>query len=193
MNTALLKLTDSIYVLDICKNCSSTIKSLILGVYNRQNELHNKLFNYAIDYKIKFPVDYKVNGVKVAVWRDPVERCVSVYTDKVLNYEENTKLCRELKSANIKTFSDLLEYIKVHKTEDGHIDSQSNIIGNVELDYLIPMSLFNKWLRKETNYTPIIANRSLYIYKPTEEEIQTVKEIYKEDYSLLDRFKIYSL
>lgn len=193
MNTALLKLTNNIYVLDICKNCSSTIKSLILGVYNRQNELHNKLFNYAIDYKIKFPVDYKVNGVKVAVWRDPVERCVSVYTDKVLNYEENTNLCRELKSANVKTFSDLLEYIKVHKTEDGHIDSQSNTIGNVELDYLIPMPLFNKWLRKETNYTPIIANRSLYTYKPTEEEIQTVKEIYKEDYSLLDRFKIYSL
>ena len=193
MNTALLKLTDSIYVLDICKNCSSTIKSLILGVYNRQNELHNKLFNYTIDYKIKFPVDYKVNGIKVAVWRDPVERCVSVYTDKVLNYEENTKLCKELKSANVKTFSDLLEYIKVHKTEDGHIDSQSNTIGNVKLDYLIPMHLFNKWLRKETNYTPIIANRYLYTYKPTEKEIQTVKEIYKEDYSLLDRFKIYSL
>lgn len=193
MNTALLKLTDSIYVLDICKNCSSTIKSLILGVYNRQNELHNKLFNYAIDYKIKFPVDYKVDGIKVAVYRDPVERCVSVYTDKVLNYEENTKICKDLKAANVKTFMDLLNYIKVHKTEEGHIDSQSNVIGNVKLDYLIPMPLFNKWLRKETNYTPIIANRSLYTYKPTAEEVQIIKELYKEDYELPNKFKLYSL
>ena len=192
---AFLKLTNDIYVLDIPKNGSSLIKALILGKDENADieDIHNKGIGYVIDNIHTFDSSKYVEGLKVAIYRDPVDRLVSVYTDKVLNPDKRSSLCKTLMDNNIHSLDSLIDYVSIPENlGERHLKPQYKYIEeSYPLDLIVPLESLSKWVKEEVHLFPFIANRSKFKYVPNKEQIERIREIYAEDYKILKNHKIY--
>lgn len=192
---ALLKLTEDIFVLDIPKNGSSLIKALMCGKGKEANidELHNKDIGYVIDnvktFNASIPRDSKV----VAVYRDPVERFVSFYTDKVLN-STGTNKYKIVEDGNIHSMDDLINYCENTKNAllERHLKPQHLFIESCfNIDLIVPLDLLSDFILNNTSYSPFIINASKFRYIPTKKQIERIKSLYYKDYSIPETFKVY--
>lgn len=192
---ALLKLTEDIFVLDIPKNGSSLIKALMCGKGKDANidELHNKDIGYTIDNVKTFIASVPRKGKVVAIYRDPVERFVSFYTDKVLNSTGTTRY-KIVEEGNIHSMDDLISYCENTKNAllERHLKPQHLFIESCfNIDLIVPLDLLSDFISEYTGYTPFIINASKFRFTPTSEQIERIKKLYQKDYLIPETYKVY--
>lgn len=191
---AFLKLQENLYVLDIPKNGSTLIKALISGSKGDNEDIHNKSIGYIIDNVHTFDSSsFKLPGTKVAIYRNPIDRFVSVYTDKVLNPNPKTSLCNVLKEHRIRTLQNLIDYVRNYNGAwDRHLKPQYLFLEqSVPVDYIVKLEDLNDWILKYTEYTPFLANASKVSYTPSKREVEQIKELYKEDFNILNNHRVW--
>lgn len=184
----LLQLNSDIYILEILKNASTSIRRILENSDRSSEDLHNKPL---IREAIYLPNMNIGNNKIVAIYRDPVERCKSVYADKVLNYNINTHLCRVMRMKEIDTFDKYLDFISKYKNTDSHTAPQIEYLKDVKLDYIIPIEKLDEFILNNTNYKPIHSQISNSNFEITEEQEKRIIDLYKEDYDILNTFKVY--
>lgn len=188
----------------ISKNASTYLKNI--AIYAKEgdkdlseNEIHTRV-GYSPRNGYLIPVlkmlDYEEKYgklLKFAVWRDPVERLVSNY--KWFLQEENWRVYFNwLSLYEDNSFERFLEFVEFElgksdpTMQDEHIRKQADYYKALDVDCIVRMSELNHFLiqsgiptlKKQNNQT-----RKSKI-EVTPEQINRIKELYKDDYSLLE-------
>jgi len=137
--------------------------------------------------------------VKFAVYRDPVERLISLYLDKVSPLRNKEKVNRRyFESVNLigVNFSSFFRFTKRELKkqiafQDEHIRKQSDNYKPEDVDYIVPIKHLNCFMKDVVKVEiPKKENKS----NPAEIPIRFISKIeklYKEDYKLLDASNVY--
>lgn len=133
------------------------------------------------------------SDILFTVVRDPVERVISAYTNRVLHCQRET----------FKSFDNFIEVLPNFSTKDlrYHLTPMTEFLGNCP-------SRFNKIVfvneinNKLLPFLSSLANKNLLpvhrqvggsdlkdTIHPTKQQIKKIKEIYKKDYSFLEKIK----
>lgn len=158
-----------------------------MGIEHKVQE-HNNVRKYRSYGK----VDWKV----FSVYRDPVERLVSFYTNKVIDENHNDWLVSlGMMSCS---FDEVLSAVESSLTNDSpfmqdqHIRRQVDTYPVVDIDIIVPLEHLDDFLR-ENGITPPHQNVSKG-EKPTltQEQEERIKKLYAADYELLKSPKVWT-
>ena len=198
----------------IAKNASTTLKRLVHSLdypehepISDTEEIH-EFFGYSYDNKVRMPLTesskYRSSRyIKFAVYRDPVERFLSVYCDKVSPLRSPGKPVRKYFSvsgiidADIDTFLDFtgVELKKDNSLlQDEHLRRQSSFYEPSSVDFIVPLERLNSFLIEHLDI-----NTSGYFNKSsrtvsvnlTGKQKVILESLYKDDYELLKAINIY--
>lgn len=168
------------------KNACTSTKSMILRIFGdkRNNKTHRPWPHTVIACSEFMPVQ---SEIKFCVVRDPVRRFVSGYTNRVLHYKEIPYV----------EFGEFLSnfdfYYKNYSAITWHLSPQTRFLGKDSSYYT---NIFNT--SEIDKVADLLANLSGVDVSPeweqtggsdkkpilNEEQIQTIKKIYKEDYEI---------
>ena len=166
-----------IYILEILKNASTTIRKLIEG---GSEDLHNYPFINELIYTPKLDLTNK-NCCNIS------RSYRSVYSDKVLNFNASTHLCRVLRMKEIDSFDKYIDFIEKYKNVDL---PQYKYMEGVKIDYIIPIEKLDEFILNNTSYKSIKEQTSNSNFEISNEQKNRIIELYKEDYNI--PFKIYT-
>lgn len=168
-----------------CFNQNLNIEEFKESEYKHINKVYkDSIFVEMLKYKINYRNVYKYPEQKVvALFRDPIERYISICGTMFSHLNENN-------------FNDNLLKVKEHfdkKIElDHHYSPQYMFYDFDKIDIFVELKDYPKFC-EEHNIPWIMANKNdKPEYKklvPTEEQKQIIKDIYNEDYILLDKIK----
>ena len=167
--------------------CTSTkimIWKALGGKINNEEEIH-----------VKFPTKtfFKIpSSVKFAIVRDPVERFVSAYSNKIIHHKVIPYIEFEQFIKNFDNYYN--NNVHIHH----HFRPQIDFIGTQpeyfnKIFYLNEMgkvalflsNLFNKEIEIERRQTGGTNSKPI----PTEKQIQFIKNLYKNDYEFLNKME----
>jgi hypothetical protein len=198
----------------IAKNASTTLKRLVHSLdypehksISDTEEIH-EFFGYSYDNKLRVPLTesniyHSSRYTRFAVYRDPVERFLSVYYDKVSPLRSSGKPVRKYFSASgiidadIDTFLDFTE-MELQKEnsllQDEHLRRQSSFYEPSNVDFIVPLEELNTFLIEHLDI-----NTSGYFNKSsrsastriTEKQKEILELLYKDDYELLKAMNVY--
>lgn len=191
----------------ISKNASTYLKNI--SIYTKEgdmqlseNEIHNRV-GYSPQNGYLIPVseisryeDTYGKLLKFAVWRDPVERLISSY--KWFLLEKNWRVYFNwLSLYEDKSFERFLTFVEFElgksnpKMQDEHIRRQVDYYNVLDVDYIIHIDELNDFLVQ--NGIPILDNKNNQTRKDkvviTPSQINKIKKMYRDDYSLLNHVK----
>lgn len=191
----------------ISKNASTYLKNIAIYVKEgdmrlSENKIHTRVgFTPQNGYLIPvsaMPQFEKKNGkiLKFAVWRDPVERLISNY--KWFLMEKNWRVYFNwLDLYEDNSFGRFLEFVEFElgksnpKAQDEHIRKQVDYYNPTDVDYIIHINRLDEFLIQ--NEIPILEIKQNQTCKNkveiTNEQINKIKELYKDDYLLLNHEK----
>ena len=185
----------------IAKNALTTLKHLVLlydydlELGERDTNLH-EILGYAMDGYSRISITDAKNSrysnyVKFAVYRDPVERFLSLYVNKIM--PESRSRHPQFVSAGIDG-ADLGKFIdfsrrELHKPvllQDEHLRPQSQHYSSSDVDHIIDLKNLDAFLENTLNVptqTPMNESRP---EKPfiTDAERREIKCLYQGDYKL---------
>lgn len=142
---------------------------------NQYEDLKYKHINTSYRGNIfKTTFKYILNNVKnsdekvVVIYRDPIERYISTY---------HTYFIKKMDLNNV-------------SIEDYHYMPQSFHYDFDDIDIFVKLEDYPEFC-KRNNIPWILTNKKIINnkYKPTEEEIYKIKELYKDDYILIDKIE----
>ena len=198
----------------IAKNASTTLKRLVYSLDHpaaepiTDTEKVHECFGYSYDGEVRIPLtDGEKYGtsvyIKFAVYRNPVERFLSVYYDKVSPQRSSQNVARRYFSdcgvigSNLDTFIEFTEReLKKDSSllQDEHLRRQSAFYHPSNVDYIVPIEVLNTFLHERLGINiREYSNRS----SRSEHSILTVtqkdqiKALYKDDYDLLMAGNVY--
>lgn len=191
----------------ISKNASTYLKNIAIYVREGERELTEEEVHARIGYEphrgYLIPVsemnEYEEKYgkvVKFAVWRDPVERLISTY--KWFLMEKNWRpYFNWLNLYEDCSFDRFLEFTVFElgkanpQAQDEHIRKQIDYYSPSDVDYIIHINDLNDFLIQRG--IPTLKNRQNETHTDkiilTDEQIGKIKDLYKEDYSLLNHEK----
>lgn len=190
----IIHLKDNFYYVDVAKNGSSTLRGIKYYYENNKEFIgtNNELWRmYAKTNDFKEFISTKHNRL-IFILRNPIERLISYYL--------NLKKRNDGFKPPINDFKQMVEYAKyeAYKTKyDVHIQPQ--IINYLHYEnYITDIVMINDlsdFLQKEVNVENVkILNSFNILYNEYQQEftnnlINEIKEIYKEDILLIDKCK----
>jgi hypothetical protein len=169
----------------VFKNASSSLRRLAYGSDNLKLEERKKM----ISIKQSRNKKYK-NYVKFAVYRDPVERFISFYKNKVLNYDEWFLKKYKDKKEQIRNLETFIEFAKKEignkMTCDFHLMPQHLFYKPRDIDYIVPIEKLDLFVKDKLNCAPTLrANATVsQKIKVSAKEIDEIKKIYADDYKI---------
>ncbi|WP_455592710.1 sulfotransferase family 2 domain-containing protein [Bacteroides sp.] len=190
----------------ISKNAVTTLKNIAIyaklgGVPEYENLTHEYIgYTPANGFLIpisEMPAYEAKHGkhLKFAVWRDPMERLVSVYRCFVLQQaRRNYFLYLGLyKDNSFERFMQFVEF-ELQKVDplyqDEHIRRQSDYYSPEDVDYIVPVEKLDQFL--EEHGLPTLEEKSNESFLPfkleNEEYIKQIKEWYKLDYEIKSNY-----
>ncbi len=185
----------------IPKNASTYLKSIAIyakegEILSVENDIRQRI-GYIPPNKYLIPVakmpQYKKrNGevLKFAVWRVPVEHLISTY--KWFLMEKNFNSLSLYKNDSFAKFLKFVE-LELGKSnplsQDEQIRKQTDYYEPLDVDYIVHIKELNNFLIQNGIKTlDIPQNQSCQIHiTVTEEQINKIKALYKEDYLLLNQ------
>jgi hypothetical protein len=199
----------------IAKNASTTLKRLVYEVDYpdrgpiKDTEGIHEFFGYSKCGKSRVPLvdgsKYHASGyLRFAVYRDPVERFLSVYYDKVSPLREKNKPVRKyfalsnVIGVSIDTFIDFTEKELAKEDpmdQDEHLRCQSACYEPSSVDFIVPIEQLDLFLLDELGIeTKGAFNRSKSgaVTKLNQLQKGRVESLYAKDYTLLNAKNCYS-
>lgn len=160
-------------------------------------EIHN-LIGYSDDSPFIVPIQnmrkYEAengNFVKIAVWRDPIERITSTYSLFCVEreYRSYFHYLGLLNNINFDDFMNFLQYEWSKKTplwQDEHIRKQSDYYSVSDVDYIVDISKLNCFLNEmNIQFINEHSNETKVNYKIINQSyLDKIKDYYKEDYNI---------
>lgn len=214
MYTNVVKLKNNLYFLSIAKNACSTLKYLAYNINNdviyneHYDNLHNIVRPWGCNYCWNLESFIKPeNSIVFTIYRDPVERFLSAYINMKKGGMKYTNYIIQQFNGN-KTFDDFLDYAKyefinIDKDHyydfDEHFRPQSFYYNYDDIDYLVKIEDldsflqkylgddYNKYYKKKQNVCNVYKNE--FLNEINENHINQIKELYKEDYLILEKYK----
>lgn len=146
--------------------------------------------------------DLSDDFLRFAVYRDPVERVLSFYKNKIINNQEE-KFMRMIERVPVEgTMEDkFVQFLKNNAKNytveytDPHILPQKYFIDGAEIDYLVDMDDLDDFLKEKRGIEPDqkvnVSNLDLASFKDlfTEKQLAEIKELYWMDYALKDEYR----
>jgi len=138
--------------------------------------------------------------IKFAVYRDPVKRLVSLYSDKISPFRNKENIDRryfesvDLLDAKFSSFFSFVkrELKKEPAFQDEHIRRQSSNYRPEDVDYIVPIKHLNGFMKDVVKIQmPRKENKS----NPTEipkRFVSKIKKLYQDDYKILDAPNVYT-
>lgn len=129
--------------------------------------------------------------LKVAVWRDPVERLVSAYKYFILErtFNQYMYMCNLYQDCSFERFLSFVEF-ELGKAnplwQDEHIRRQSDFYTSADVDCIVPLSKLNRFLAERGVDMPEEkANATSVRFElKDEKQIAKIKELYRLDYEI---------
>lgn len=187
-------LKDNFYYVDIAKNASSTLRN-IKYFYDNKKEFNGN--NYQLWNLYKFNDDFQSfinddNNRLICVLRNPIDRLISYYL--------NLKKCQNKYVPLIKNFNDMVMYanMEAHTTNsDPHIQPQyinylyyekyiTDVIMIENLSDFLKNNVHTDYFKIVNSFNHLYDN---FKYEFTEDLINQIKNIYKEDFLLIKNLK----
>lgn len=173
----------------IPKNGTHTIYSLLTNCGGR------RIGEYHEHKKRKIPKRYFVQRYRtVMVWRDPVERAISLYSDIVLREKQEKRKVTHPDSIKIheyiyKNYSQFSEFINYLCTENDEISeylfkNQNWWFERIKPDEIIVIDKLNEFLEEQTGLKPTIQHSSNSLMRDfhiMDDDITKIKEIWAPD------------
>lgn len=176
---------DNLYFVVISKCACTSIKKYILDLNNIKyfdfDSIHELIgfeenkFITLVEHKDKLPS----NSIKFAIYRDPVERAISAYKH----------LKKSKRGYVLNNFNDYINLCKEHLNNepllcDEHIRRQVDYYKEDDVDFVIDINNLNNFLKTNYNIDLSFENKSNNIVNITEEQINIIKDLYKDDYKI---------
>lgn len=181
------KIKDNLYFVVISKNACTSIKKYILDKKNIKCydfKLIHDLIGYIENELLTLVKNKnKINGIKFAIYRDPIDRAISSY--KHLKYKDFDR------NYILNSFDDYIKLCETHLNKnyincDEHIRRQSDYYKEDDVDYVINIKILNDFLKK-FNININIENESPKIpIELSKSQISILKKLYKNDYNILN-------
>ena len=129
--------------------------------------------------------------LKVAVWRDPVERLVSAYKYFILErtFNQYMYMCNLYQDCSFERFLSFVEF-ELGKAnplwQDEHIRRQSDFYTSADVGCIVPLSKLNRFLAERGVDMPEEkANATSVRFElKDEKQIAKIKELYRLDYEI---------
>jgi hypothetical protein len=198
----------------IAKNASTTLKRLIYsldypdaGPISDTEETH-EYFGYSYDNKVRIPLTesskYSSSRyLRFAIYRDPVERFLSVYYDKVSPLRSPGKPVRKYFAENGVINADIDKFLAFTERElqkenwllqDEHLRCQSSFYEPSSVDFIVPLERLNSFLNEHLgikgsryfNKSSYSASTSLHV-----KQKEILEYLYRDDYELVKAMNIY--
>lgn len=195
----------------IPKNASSYLASLTIeNDWGYPRELSQKMIHrltgFNTDGKLRIKASEMKNlddsFLKFAVYRDPVERALSFYKEKIYNRGSSQYMAIiDAIDHPGTSFDKFIQYLKDNSknfsTEhtDPHIIPQALCLKDSSIDYLVPIEKLNSFLEEKRGISPQPAQNKSYRESKNfmdtikQEDIDIIKNIYSDDYQLLEIYK----
>ena len=196
----------------IAKNASTSLKRLVHSLdYPGQEPLFDteaihEFFGYSLDGKTRIPLISNERPAtheytRFAVYRDPVERFLSVYNDKVSPARSAGKAVRKyfascgVIDSDIDTFLCFTEN-ELQKSDpllqDEHLRPQSSFYEPENVDWVVPIESLDSFLMKHLDIdTGSRYNKSGQTTHLTEAQLNILNTLYKDDYDILKAENFY--
>lgn len=181
------KIKDNLYFVVISKNACTSIKKYILDnkniIHYNFHDVHNLIGYSENEFLTLVKNKNKINGIKFAIYRDPINRAISSY-----KYIKYSGYCGRY---ILNSFDEYIELCKMHLNEnyincDEHIRRQSDYYKENDVDYVIDIKILNDFLKK-FNININIENESPKIpIELSESQISILKKLYENDYNILN-------
>lgn len=196
---------DNIYFVVISKNACTTLKYLTLRFRN-YNITNPDNIHAAIGFeennfltKVINKSKIKANSIKFAVYRDPVDRFISIYKHFILAGNKRWYI-DALNLRNDNNFDRFIEFAKfeISKSnslmQDEHIRKQIDYYKEEDVDYIVKLEDLNDFL-KYINIDPAnykLNNTDKYKdFTINDSQKEIIKNLYKDDYNILKSNKIW--
>lgn len=187
----------------VSKNAVTTLKNIAIyaklgGIPNDETVTHDYIgYTPANGFLVpisEMPTYEAKHGkyLKFAVWRDPVERLMSVYRCFILQKAERYYFLYLglYKDSSFKRFMQFVEF-ELQKTDplyqDEHIRRQVDCYSLEDVDYIVPAKKLDSFL--EEHGLPTLNEKSNESFIPfqldNEEYLKKIKEWYKMDYEII--------
>ena len=196
----------------IAKNASTTLKRLVHSLDYPEHEpltgteaIH-EFFGYSFDNQARVPLTASSKScasgyTTFAVYRDPVERFLSIYYDKVSPTRSPDKSLRGYFSTNGLIDADMETFIRFTEQElqkdspllqDEHLRRQSSFYDPSSVDLIVPLEKLDSFLIEHLNIdTGRHFNKSGHTTTLPRKQRDMLITLYKDDYKLLDAENLY--
>jgi len=192
--------------LSIAKCGCSTLKHLIYKIehgVDLEGENIHEHFGYSHRppsvYSLDRPDELNklvVGGyLRFAVWRDPLERSVSTYVQKILGENVMTKFFEPLHRCSFDDYLDVCEQVVgelAPNDMEEHIRPQSEFYRQGDIDELVSLTDLDQFLIEQFNLpspSRVNVTNSASVFVPSEQQAQRIREIYRADYELTPTWK----
>jgi len=196
----------------IAKNASTSLKRMVHMLdYPEQERLSetediHRFFGYSIDGKARIPLTSATQPAtseytRFAIYRDPVERFLSVYNDKVSPTRSPGKAFRQYFAAHGVIDSDINTFLQFTERElqksdpllqDEHLRPQSFFYDPRILDWVVPIDYLDAFLMEQLNIdTGRRFNKSGHALSLTRKQTDKLTSIYKDDFDILNAANLY--
>lgn len=184
----------------VSKNASSSLKQVMYreehGCKESQKKIH-ELWGWqpsaqrAIDIADTKGLSAYREYVRFVVYRDPVDRFLSTYHNKVLYSEirHPTYAGKRLEGMGLEQFINVTEAVlKIDNPLhiDEHIRRQSDYYSTDDVDWIVPVEKLDEFLHKEFGIKamPMENKTALPRLKATSEQIERIRNLYARDYQI---------
>ena len=150
------------------------------------NELHDRVGYAANHFLAPITADPPDGYVRFAVWRDPVDRFLSVMRNFGAggHARRNFAGLADLDTAAWIDFT-LAELRKPTLRQDEHLRRQADYFDAGQLDALVELSSLTRWLGARFGHAPIVRNRSATrTIALRESQRRALRELYAKDEAL---------
>ena len=194
--------------LSISKNACSSLKSLIYRIdygedfVMKNNSGIHEFWGFQakkdriIDVRDKKELANYPDYIKFVVYRDPVDRFVSVYHNKVIDSPKPHVfyVTHKLEGLSFEAFLDKSKDILDVKDPlhiDEHMRPQSNYFKPTDVDYIVRLEDLNAFLKEKFNIerTPhenkVTAEKTI----PTAAQVNHIKRLYRKDYAIIPNYR----
>ena len=196
------KISDNIVVNTCSKNCSTTVmlQSLCYNEHKKIDEykglefkhandtVYGRLWSYSNKYLINCDnVKYYTDQRLIFIFRDPIKRFLSAYKTWFVGGSKTIDEFVKFVKENIETYKDNINAI------DEHYRPQYTFINFDDIDIFIEQKDYEMFCNEQgVQYLKANQNKDLSYQTKielTDEHISVLKEIYKEDYEMIEKIK----